>query len=229
MESLLQDISFGMRILRRNPAFAIVAGLTLALGIGVNTAVFSVVNAVIVPPLRFPNSARLMAILSTNPATKEPFWSAQGVYVNWRERSNSFETIAGARSTRMLWSGVRQPRFLSIAATSFDFLPLIGARPTLGRTFTKAEDQPGRADVALLDAGFWQREFGGKTDVIGRKITLDEKAYSIIGVLPEGRFGYFGAIDVWIPMAANRDFRSGGDVTCAELFSCCSEPSCLFS
>jgi hypothetical protein len=83
--------------------------LTLALGIGVNTAVFSVVNAVIMRPLRFPHADRLMAILSINPATKEPFESAQGVYVDWRERSTSFETIAGARSTHMLWSGVGHP------------------------------------------------------------------------------------------------------------------------
>ena len=189
------------------------AGLTLALGIGVNTAAFSVVNAVIMRPLPFPNPGRLMAILSTNPATKESFGSAQGVYVDWRERSTSFETIVGARPTRMLWSGVGQPRFLSIAAASFDFLPLIGAHAILGRTFTKAEDQPGQADVALLDAGFWKRELGGKTDVLGRTIMLDDKPYNIVGILPAGiHFGYFGAIDVWIPMAANRDFRTGGDV-----------------
>ena len=180
VEGLIQDIRFGMRILRRAPVFTIVAALTLAIGIGANTAVFSVVNAVIMRPLRFPDPDRLMVILSTALGTKESFQSAQGVFVDWRERSTSFETLAGARLTGMIWSAMGQPRSVSIAATSFDFFSLIGVQPVLGRTFTKDEDQPERGEVALLDAGFWTREMGGDANVLGRKIILDDKLGAIV-------------------------------------------------
>src|SRR2546427_638370 len=213
LDSVIMDIRFGLRMLLRSPGFTAVAVLTMALGIGANTAVFSVVNAVIMRPLRFPDPQRLMVILSTALGTKESFQSAQGVFVDWRERSTSFETLAGARLTVMIWSAMGQPRSVSIAATSLDFFSLIGVQPVLGRTFTKDEDQPGRGEVALLDAGFWRREMGGDANVLGRKIILDDKLYSIIGVVPPGvRFGNFGATDIWIPMAADRRFRSGGDV-----------------
>jgi predicted permease len=212
LDSLIQDIRFGLRMLRRNPGFTIVAVVTLAFGIGANTGVFSVVNAVILRPLHFPAPDRLMVVLSTVLGTREAFQSAQGVFVDWRERSTSFEVLAGERSTEMIWSGIGQPRSVSVAATSFNFFSLVGVQPILGRTFTKDEDQPGRGDVALVDAGFWRRELGGEADLLGRKIILDDKLYSIIGVLPPGvRFGYF-ATDIWIPMAADRRFRAGGDV-----------------
>ncbi len=210
---MLQDLRFAVRILVKNPAFTLVVVLTLALSIGANTAVFSIVNAVVLRPLPFPNSDRLMAILSTAAGVKEPFQSAPGVFVDWRERTMSFDRVAGARPTRMIMSSTHQSRFVSIAAISFDFFPLIGVQPVLGRTFTKDEDQPGRGTVVLLDGGFWRREFGGNANVMGQTIILNDKPYNIIGVLPPGiRFAHFGATDVWIPLAANRSFRTGGDV-----------------
>jgi hypothetical protein len=113
------------------------------------------------------------------------------LYFEQLRRSTSFETLAGARLTGMIWSGMGRPRSVSIAATSFDFFSLIGVQPVLGRMFTKDEDQPERGEVALLDAGFWTREMGGDANVLGRKIILDDKLYSIIGVVPQGvRFGF---------------------------------------
>ena len=213
LDSVIQDIRFSLRMLRRSPGFTVVAVLTMALGIGANTAVFSVVNAVIMRPLRFPDPQRLMVILSARKGGSEPFLSAQGVYLDWRERSASFETIAGARATQMILTGVEQARQASVAATSYDFFRLIGARPVIGRTFTKDEDQLGQTPVALLDAGFWQRELGADPNILGHTVVLDEKPFKIIGVMPaELRFAYFGVTDFWIPLAANRNFRSGGDV-----------------
>src|SRR5205809_1235615 len=213
LDSVIQDIRFSLRILRRSPGFTLVAVLTMALGIGANTAVFSVVNAVIMRPLRLPDPQRLMVILSTRKAGSEPFWSAQGVYVDWRERSVSFETIAGPRATQMILTGAEQARQVSVAATSYDFFRLMGARPLIGRSFTEDEDQLGQTPVALLDVGFWRREFGADPKILGRTVVLDEKSFTIIGVMPADlRFAYFGVTDFWIPLTANRNFRAGGDV-----------------
>ena len=213
LDSIFQDIRFSLRMLRRGPGFTIVAVLTMALGIGANTAVFSVVNAVIMRPLRFPDPQRLMVILSARKGGSEAFLSAQGVYLDWRARATSFETIAGARPTQMILNGVEQARQVSVAAASNDFFRLIGTRPVIGRPFTKDEDQVGQASVALLDAGFWKREFGADPKVLGRTIVLNDKPFAIIGVMPaELRFAYFGVTDVWIPLAANPNFRGGGDV-----------------
>jgi predicted permease len=211
LDTMIQDVRFGLRMLRRDAGFTAVAVLTMALGIGANTAVFSVVNAVIMRPLRFPDPQRLMVILSAN--QRKEFLSAEGVYLDWRERATSFETIAGARTTRMILSGNEQARQVAITATSHDFFRLMGARPIEGRAFTKDEDQEGRASVALLDAGFWRRAFGGNPNVIGRTLVLDEKPFTIIGIMPERlRFAYFGVADIWIPLRAHRNFRAGGDV-----------------
>ncbi len=213
LDSVIQDIRFSLRMLRRSPGFTVVAVLTMALGIGANTAAFSVVNAVIMRPLRFPDPQRLMVILSARKGGSEEFLSAQGVYVDWRERATAFETIAGARATRMILTGVEQARQVSVAATSYGFFRLIGARSLIGRSFAKDEDEVGQAPVALLDAGFWRREFGADPKILGRTVVLDEKPFTIIGVMPaELRFADFGVTDVWIPLAANRSFRAGGDV-----------------
>jgi len=157
---LWQDLRYELRLCRRDPGFTIVVVLTLALGIGANTAVFSVINAVLFRPLSYPSPERLMAVQSTNLERREGYPSTPGVFLDWRERSTSFDSLAGVRQTRMALSRVEQARFVSIVACSFDFLGVIGVRPILGRAFTKEEDQVGRANVAVIDAGFWQRQLG---------------------------------------------------------------------
>ena len=126
MISLMEDVRFGLRLLRRNPGFTAAAVLTLALGISANTVVFNVVYAAIVRPLHFPDAGRLMAILSTAPGVSQPFPSAPGVFVDWRDRTTSFDAVAGVHARRMVLSGVEQPQFVSVAGASSDFLPLIG-------------------------------------------------------------------------------------------------------
>jgi putative ABC transport system permease protein len=216
MISLMEDVRFGLRLLRRNPGFTAAAVLTLALGISANTVVFNVVYAAIVRPLHFPDAGRLMAILSTAPGVSQPFPSAPGVFVDWRDRTTSFDAVAGVHARRMVLSGVEQPQFVSVAGASSDFLPLIGVQPQPGRTFSKDEDQPGKNNVALVDAGFLEREFGGNASVLGRTIVLNDQPYRIIGVLPPiVRFGSLGTADFWIPLAADREARSGGDIVVA--------------
>ena len=212
MNTMLQDFKYGLRMLCKHPSFTAVAVLTLALGIGASTAVFSVVNAVLIRPLRFPEPQRLMVILSAN-KDGQAFESAQGVFLDWRDRTATFETIAGARSTEMILINGVQAHRVSVAATSFDFFRLIGLEAIIGRLFTKDEDQAGRGAVAVLDAGFWHREFGANPNILGRRLVLDDKPYTVVGIVPAtSHFGYFGAADIWIPMAANPSFRSGGDV-----------------
>src|SRR5260370_24669819 len=155
---MVQDARFALRILRRSPGYTVVAALTLALGIGASTAVFSVVNAVVMRPRRFPDSGRLMVILSTALDGTKSYQSAQGVFVDWRERATSLDSIAGARSTEKILSGWGQPRPVSILGASFDFFRILGVQPVLGRSFTRQEDQPGQAAVAPLAAGFCRRE-----------------------------------------------------------------------
>lgn len=213
LDALLQDVRFGLRSLRRNPGFTAVAVLTMALGIGANTAVFSVVNAAIMRPLRFPDPDRLMVILSASRTVDRPFPSAPGVYLDWRDRATTFETIAGARRTQMIlsYSGLTQE--ISIGAVSADFLAVLGTEPVRGRPFRAEEDAPGQDQVALITEEFQGRHHLESTDVLGKTLILNGAAHEIVGVLPSGfRFASFGAVDVWVPIAANRESRSGGDV-----------------
>jgi len=216
MISPVEDIRFGLRLLRRNPGFTAAAVLTLALGIGANTVVFNVVYAVLMRPLHFPDAERLVVILSTYPGGGQPSASAPGVFADWRDRATSCDAVAGVHIRRMVLSGVEQPRFVSVAGASSGFISLIGVQPQLGRTFTKDEDQTGKGNVALVDAGFREREFGVSTNVLGRTVILDDKPYIIIGVMPPNvRFGSLGQADFWIPLAANREARGGGDIIVA--------------
>ncbi|HVX67648.1 MAG TPA: ABC transporter permease, partial [Bryobacteraceae bacterium] len=213
LDNARQDLRFGLRMLRRNPGFTLTAVLTLALGIGATTAVFSIVHAVVLRPLPFPESARLMAVLSAYPGAREAFSSAQGVYLDWRERATSFESLAGARITEMILSGGEQARHVRVIAASYDLPALLGTRPLLGRSFRPEEDWEGQGAVALLDAGFWRNEFGGSNNILGRTLVLDGRAYTVAGILPEQiRSTPFGTAEVWVPLCAKRAMRAGGDV-----------------
>jgi putative ABC transport system permease protein len=217
VEGLLQDLRYAARLLRRDRGFTAVAALTLALGIGATTAVFSVVNAVVLRPLPYPESSRLMAILSSSvddPA--RTFLSAPGVYLDWRDRATSFESMAGVRQTVMILTDVGETREIRVAQTGAGYFEVMGLRPALGRAFTGEEDRPGHSSVALLDHGFWRTVLGGTEGVLGRSIVLDDREYTIIGVLPPDppspHSGQLKRAEVWLPIAASREARAGGDV-----------------
>lgn len=209
---LLQDLRFGLRILRRSPGFTVAAVLTLALGIGAATAGFSVVNAVILRPLRFPESARAMTVLSASAdSNNKPYKPMEYMYLEWRDRAECFDLFAGALFSRTILAGSGDARDATIAQVSSNFFALIGVRPALGRLFSGEEDRDGRDSVALLDAGFWHREFGGDPNVLGKTVILKERAFTVIGILPaELRFAGFGAADVWIPLAARPSTGGAG-------------------
>lgn len=186
IESILADCAHGMRIMRLNLLFTATVVATLALGIGASTAVFTVASAVLLQPLQMPNANSLVVLLSANTREGKAFSVAEGVFADWRERAISFEDMAGCWQASMIMSSGSQPRGVSTIKTTAQFFSIAGLRPIEGRVFDALAEQPGRDDVAVLDEGFWQREFGGRRQVLGGRITLDDRPYTIIGVLPSG-------------------------------------------
>jgi len=215
LDSLWHDIRFAGRTFGRDWKFTVATVLTLALCVGATTGIFSVVNSVLFRPLPYPDPERLTVVLSTAPGVDHGFYSAPGVFVDWRERTTSFENLSGLRRTTALWTGASQSQELPVGRASSSFFALLGLSPVLGRAFTDQEEKSGQ-DVALLDASFWQREFGAGTGVLNRTIVLDDTSYTIVGVLPAGVcLPKYGAVDVWLPLAAQRGHRGGGDILVA--------------
>ena len=193
MVTLIQDLRFGARMLMKNPGFGVVAGLTLALGIGANTAIFSVVNAVLLRPLPFYSAERLVALGQTEAEDRENLgqFSFRN-FADLRAETRAFERLAAYYGTSLVLTGQGEAvRLRGVVATA-DLFPLLGASPALGRTFRPDEDNAGggrEGYPVILSWDCWQRHFGGNPQVIGRSIRLDEKAYTVIGVMP-ARFSF---------------------------------------
>ena len=214
MNSFFQDLRYGLRNLARNRGFAIVAVLTLALGIGANTAIFSVVNAVLLRPLPFPNGDRILSLHEKLPGfTFELPFNAPD-YRAFTQLQRSFQMMAIYRHEHFELSGGPAERILAtrVSATLF---PLLGVQPMLGRNFTPSEDQPGR-NLAILSYGLWQRRYGADRTIIGRTIELDRVPYTVIGVMPRNfQFPMHGEpfnsdpAALWIPMGFTADELQG--------------------
>ncbi len=207
METLWQDIRFGARMLMRNRGFAAVAALTLALGIGANSAIFSVVDALLLRPLPFPNSERLVNIWRTdlNRGIVHGLTSPPE-YLEWREQQKSFEEVSAWKVAFRSVRGAEHPEQVYGAEVTSEFLRMLGVRPYLGRDFLPDDENPGHGQVVLISYGLWQREFGGDPGWIGRTIEVDDKAYVVVGVLPYG-FSPVGtsiAWDLWMPYTFDR-------------------------
>ncbi len=182
---MLQDLRYGLRILAKSPGFAVVAILTLALGIGANTALFSIVNGVLLNPLPFSQPDRLVAIYSRPPQFEKASISYPN-FLDWQRDNRSFSQLAAFRQDDFNLTGMGTPQRVKVEMVSASFFPLLGVKPTIGRTFLPQEDQVGGRPVALLSDGFWHSKFGGSHDVLGRSITLNDTDYTIVGVLPPG-------------------------------------------
>src|SRR5262245_22069888 len=201
-DAMIQDLRFGLRLLFKNPCFTLIAVVTLALGIGANTAIFSAVNALILRPLPYPDSDRLVWVEEVSQSTNssQPAWG--GHFLAWQEQSQSLAGITAINGgvTRTL-TGAGEPERVEVGAVSSSCLPLFGAQPLPGgRNFTEAEDSPGGSPVAILSYGFWQRRFGGEHNIVGKPITLNDVDFTVIGVLPAS-FRFFDRYDVWVPLA----------------------------
>ena len=199
MESFLQDVKYSVRMFVKSPAFTAIAVLTLALGIGANTAIFSVINSVLLRPLPFHDPDGLVQLWETEAAPGTyPF--AGPDYLDWQAQNHTLEA-----TSLYTWgrgfnaSGAGEPESASVISAQANFFSVLGVQPKLGRTFAAGEDQEGKNHVAILSYGFWQRHFGGDLGVIGKPVELSSETYSVIGVMPRW-FNYPPATDIWAPI-----------------------------
>src|SRR3989441_2804491 len=198
----MNDLKFALRQLRKNPGFTAVAVLTLALGIGANTAIFSAVDAVLIRPLPYADAGRLVMIWDQMSRTGSPkFFSTPPEWHEWRRSNTVFTDIAATDPGQVTLSGDGDPEELPGRRVTGNFWNVLGAQPLLGRVFTEEEDTRG-VRVAVISYGLWQRRFGGSRDVLGRKIILNDTPYEVIAVMPrEFYFMPTRDIDVWMPTA----------------------------
>jgi putative ABC transport system permease protein len=199
LEELLQDLRYSARMLRKKPRFTLVAVLTLGLGIGANTAIFSVVNAVLLKPLPYPEPGQL-AQLRLEGSGKPDTVIGSAAFVQVKAQSQSLARIAAYSGGDMTLTGAGSAEQVVAGAVTADFFPLLGVLPALGRNFTREEDTPNGPTAAILGHGLWQSRFGGDADVLGRTITLNEQSYTVVGILPAG-FQYPEPFQLWIPLA----------------------------
>ena len=192
-----QDLRYAARVMRKDPGFTFIAVFTLALGIGANTAIFSVVNAVVLRPLPYPEADRLVAIeeyrTGGNPAQVTP-----ANFLDWREQAQSFTHIAAFHTRNANLTGEGEPERIGLANVSASFFDVLGTRPETGRLFQAPDEQAGHAPVVVISHGLWQRRFAGARDIVDKTILLDGQSYAIIGVAPSG-FEFPKETDAWIP------------------------------
>src|SRR5437660_8944020 len=207
----MNDLRYAFRTLARNPGFTAVAVLTLALGIGANTAVFSVVEGVLLRSLPFPHANRLVDIKTVperyrngagGGGTSELTW-----YQTWRTAPGVFEDLAAYIGDQPILIGPWEAARVESWSVMANFFPMLGARPLLGRVFLPQEDRPGTARVAVLSHRLWADRYGSDTTVLGRTLTLDTMKYVVVGVMPAG-FGYPAGADGWLPLGS---YLSGPD------------------
>ena len=198
MSVILQDLKFATRMLLKSPGFTLVAILTLALGIGANTAIFSVVNAVLLRPLPFKNSSQLVVMRETYKLVGNVSVSYPN-FLDWRQQAHSFSSMAAVQARGFNLSGVAQPENIGGYAVSPNFLALVGVHPILGRDFLPSEGNQGTAPVILLSYQLWQTHLGGDPAVLGRSISLDGRSFTVVGILPS-TFRYLDRSDVLVPI-----------------------------
>jgi putative ABC transport system permease protein len=204
METLGQDIRYGVRMLFKKPGFTAIAIFTLALGIGANTAIFSVVNALLLRPLAYPKPDRLVMIWMNNTRIKiDEDWHSYANYADYRDQNHVFEQVAAFNDTSAnLMSDDEPERVMGVVGTA-NLLPLLGVSPLLGRTFTPEEDAPGKNRVIVIGHGLWKRRYGGSSDIIGKEIRLNGNTRTVIGVMPAGFSFPLKDSEFWIPIAAS--------------------------
>ena len=201
LETLWQDLRYGARMLMKNPGFTVVAVITLALSIGANAAIFSVVNATLLRPLPYDDPDRLITIRETKLPEFRDFSVGPGDFLDWKKQNTVFERLVAMSGASSTLVGAGDPELLPGMRVTDGFFAMLGARPQIGRDFLPEEDQPGRDNVVIISHGLWQKRFDGDPNIINRAITLSGRSYTVIGVMPATfRFGDSGA-EFWKPMA----------------------------
>ncbi len=207
IETLVQDLRYGARMLLKKPGFTLIAVFTLALGIGANTAIFSVVNGVLLKPLPYPHPEELVSVRFTADGLGIQDTDITAAhYIIFREQSRAFQNIGLSNGYSVNVTGLGEPERVPALRVTDGLLPILGVTPLIGRAFTRADDSPDSADTVILTYGYWSRKFGGDPSVIGRAIEVDGKLHMIIGVLPEGfRFLDQTNLAMLLPTKINRE------------------------
>jgi putative ABC transport system permease protein len=204
LETIVRDTSFGLRMLRKNPGFTAIAVLTLAFGIGANTAIFSVVNAVLLRPLPFPDASRIMMVWHTPPQKSFPgvkrFVVSPANYLDWRRQNHVFNDMAALGFGPFNLTGNGEPESILGAKVSADFFSVLRVRPEMGRAFVADDDQSGHGNVVILTDAFWRSHFDANRNVLGTTIRMDDQPYLVIGVMP-AEFSFPLQAKLAIPLA----------------------------
>ncbi len=211
MSALAQDLRYALRTLAKSPGFTAVAVATLALGIGASTAIFSLVDAVLLRPLPYPQSERLMLVWDAQPAYGDApaSWLE---FLEWRKALRCFDRLTGFFNRNVNLSGAGEPERIREALVARDFFEVVGATPELGRRFLPSEHAEGAPRVAVVSHAFWQQHFGGDRSAVGRPVLLDDVAFTVVGVLRSGApdFSERTPTSVWIPLEATPPWRDRG-------------------
>ncbi len=212
LEQLIQDVKYASRMLRKSPGFVLTAVLSLALGIGANTAIFTVVNAVLLRPLPFPQPDRLVQLWETKPS-KAYFRNVVNPFnfLDWRERTHSFERMAAVTALNTNLTGLGDPVALQGMQVSPSFFSILGIWPALGRSFLPEEGLPGHDHVAILSFALWRSRFGGDPSIVGKKITVDGEPSTVIGVMPRGFKLPKYTPEIWtpLPIVRSKEWEGG--------------------
>jgi putative ABC transport system permease protein len=208
MGDLIQDVKYGTRVLLKSPGFALMSVLTLALGIGANTAIFSVVSAVLVRPLPYPEAERLVRVWEDESAAGLSSQSsvAPGNYFDWKSQNQTLAGMAASEYRAFNLTGDGEPERVVANGVEADYFSVVGVPPAAGRDFLKEEDAPGGARSVILSHGLWQSRYGGDPSVLNRSIQLNGEAYAVVGVMPAGF--EFGGARLWVPLALTAEQHS---------------------
>ncbi len=198
MQTLWQDLRYGARMLLKQPSFTLIAVLTLALGIGANTAIFSVINGVLLRPLPYEQSDRLV-LVNERSRQMDGMSISWPNYTDWRAQQRVFDGIAVYNRGNYNLTGTGEPEQLRAGQVTANLFSVLRVKPLVGRVFTADEDKPGGAPVVVLSYGLWQRRFGGDAGLVNRTLSLNDKSYTVIGVMPEG-FKFPSRVEMWVPV-----------------------------
>src|SRR5579864_5429371 len=206
---MIDDLKYAVRMLRKSPGFAAIAVLTLGLGIGANTAIFSVVNAWVLKPLPYADPGQLVAIWSTDVKGRWTGNSSAADIDDWRKEKNDiFEDICGWLTPPFTLQNGDEPEQIVGARVNAEFFRMLGVAPQLGRGFLPQEDQPGAPRVAVLSYELWQNRFAGDPALVGRTIQIDREDISVVGIMPEGfHVPVMGPVKLWMPLTLADDRR----------------------
>src|SRR6185312_9494409 len=213
MSGFFHDLRYSLPTMRKAPAFFLIAALTLALGIGANTAIFSIVNAVLIRPLPYDHPEQLVSILESNPRRGLAVTAVSPAnFVDWQHQATSFSSMAAVQWMSFNYTGNTGAIRIDGVQVSPNFFELLREKPLLGRSFQEPEGQPGRDNVILISETLWRRQFGGDPAILSKAVTMNGQIFTIVGIMPASFQFLFSNAEVWKPLAfSNADLASRSD------------------